>query len=216
MNAIPSSILLTDSLNAAVAGAAQRALRSLVVVHNGKRGAGAGVVWRDGGLIVTNFHVVARRKMHVTLDDGRKFDPAVIAKDPSIDLALLRIEGLDLPPALIADSRSLKVGQLVMAIGHPWGQRNTITTGVISGLGTAITRSDHGGERGSVPVIRTDAGLAPGNSGGPLVNAAGGVIGLNTLLVGGDLGVALPSHVVEVFVSTAVNETQSAAQEALV
>lgn len=211
MNAIPSPILLTDSLNAAVAGAAQRALRSLVVVHNGRRGAGAGIVWREGGLIVTNFHVVARGKMHVTLDDGRQFDTAVIARDHSIDLALLRIEGLDLPPALIADSRSLKVGQLVMAIGHPWGQRNTITTGVISGLGTAITR----GERGSVPVIRTDAGLAPGNSGGPLVNAVGGVIGLNTLLVGGDLGVALPSHVVEAFVSKAVNEAQPTAQEAL-
>ena len=211
MNAIPHPILLTDSLNTSIAGTIQRALRSLVVVHNGRHGAGAGVVWQAGGLIITNFHVVARGRIHVTLEDGRQFDPDVIARDPEIDLALLRIEAPDLPAALIADSRGLKVGQIAMAIGHPWGQRNTITTGIINGLGTATTR----GERGSVPVIRTDAVLAPGNSGGPLVNAGGGVIGINTMLVGGDLGVALPSHVVEEFVASAVGEAQPYLQEAL-
>jgi serine protease Do len=104
-------------------------------------------------------------------------------------------------PAPIADSRSLLVGQIAVAIGHPWGQRGVLTAGIISGMGEARTQ----GARKSLPVIRTDAELAPGNSGGPLMNASGGVIGINTLIVGGDQGVAIPSHVVEAFVEASLN-----------
>jgi len=181
-----------------------RLQRSVVVVHNGQRGAGAGVVWRTGGYIVTNHHVIAHGKIRVSLADGGELPARLIAKDPEIDLALLQVEKSDLPPALLADSRGLKVGQVVLAVGHPWGQRGFVTGGVISSLGSAATR----GPRKSVPIIRSDVTLAPGNSGGPLANAHGGVIGINTMVVGGDLGVAIPSHIVEAFVAQALGERE--------
>jgi serine protease Do len=198
---------LSTALTDALATVAQRARRSLVVVHDGRHGAGAGVVWRPGGYIVTNAHVVARGRARVSLVDGREFPTRIAAQAPEIDLALLQVEipvphDPDLPAALIADSRNLQVGQIVMAIGHPWGQRGMITAGIISGLGTAPVR----GARGSVPIIRTDVELAPGNSGGPLVNASGGVIGINTMIVGGDLGVAIPSQVVDAFVTATLGQ----------
>jgi serine protease Do len=177
---------------------------SLVVVQSGQRGFGAGIIWDSSGLILTNQHVVQgdqarisqeHLRLQVGLADGRQFPARIVSRDPEIDLALLKIEAGDLAAAAIADSRSLRVGEFVMAVGHPWGQRGMVTAGLISGLGTAETR----GPRGSVEIIRSDVRLAPGNSGGPLVNAAGRVIGLNTMIVGGDLGVAIPIHLVAEF-----------------
>jgi serine protease Do len=101
---------------------------------------------------------------------------------------------------MIADSRILRVGQYVMAIGHPWGERGLVTGGMISGLGTLGADN----RRGPVEIIRTDVRLAPGNSGGPLVNVSGAVVGLNTMIVGGDLGVAVPSHVASAFVQQVI------------
>jgi serine protease Do len=196
----------TSGLNRALAELADRARRFLVVVHNGRYGAGAGVVWRQGGYVVTNYHVIAGGKARIGLLDGRVLPTRLVAHEAEIDLALLQVEAAngelhDLFPAPIADSRGLLVGQIVVAIGHPWGQRGVMTAGIISGLGEARTQ----GKRKTLPVIRTDAELAPGNSGGPLVNAAGGVIGINTLIVGGDQGVAIPSHVVDAFVEASLN-----------
>lgn len=207
---------LTASYANSLAEIAQRVQRSLVVVHNGRHGAGAGIVWKPGGYIITNYHVIARGRQHqATLPDGsrsgvrdgREIPIRVIAKKPEFDLALLHVEAPELPPVPIADSRSLQVGQIVLAVGHPWGQRGAVTSGIISGLGTAGSR----GVNGSVPIIRSDVLLAPGNSGGPLVNTAGGVIGINTMIVGGDLGVAIPSHLVESFVNQALGERMGAA-----
>jgi len=195
---------LADSLTRELSSVNTRLQRSLVVVHNGHRGAGAGVVWREGGYIVTNHHVIAHGNPRVSLADGREFPAHLAAQDPEIDLALLRVEKSDLHPALLADSRRLKVGQVVLAVGHPWGQLGYVTSGIISSLGEASTR----GPRRSVPIIRSDVTLAPGNSGGPLANAAGGVIGINTMVVGGDLGVAIPSHLVEAFVAQALGERE--------
>ncbi len=189
-------------LDEAMAEVARRVQRSLVLVNNGRRGAGAGVIWRAGGYIVTNHHVIAHGKPAVSLLDGRDCPARLIAQAPDLDLALLLIDAPDAPPALIADSRSIRVGQLVFAVGHPWGQRGYITAGVISSLDTAHTRNGHG----DIPIIRSDVLLAPGNSGGPLVNAAGGVLGINTMIVGGDQGVAIPSQVVETFVSEQLGE----------
>ena len=172
---------------------------SLVIVQSGRRGFGAGIIWDASGLILTNQHVIQgghRRfgpvspQLQVELADGRRFPARILKRDPEIDLALLKIEADQLPAAPLADSHHLRVGELVMAIGHPWGQRGMVTAGLISGLGRAQTR----GPRGSVEIIRSDVRLAPGNSGGPLVNAAGEVVGLNTMIVGGDLGVAIPIH----------------------
>jgi serine protease Do len=189
---------LSDEIAGALSEVATRVQRSLAVVHNGRHGAGAGVVWRGTGYIVTNNHVIGRGKISVTLPDGRDLPARVVAQEPELDLALLQVEVSGLAPALVADSRGLQVGQIVLAVGHPWGQKGVVTAGIISGLGSAETQSSRSPRR--VPIIRSDVTLAPGNSGGPLVNAAGGVVGINTMIVGGDLGVAIPSHLVEAFV----------------
>lgn len=199
----------SNLLTAASAAVIESISGSLVVVQSGGRGFGAGIVWDSSGLILTNQHVLqggrawrgqtrasqAGSQLQIALADGRVFPAQVVSRDPEIDLALLKIEAGGLPAVPVADSRSLRVGEFVMAIGHPWGQRGMVTAGLISGLGTAQTR----GRRGSVEIIRSDVRLAPGNSGGPLVNAAGEVIGLNTMIVGGDLGVAIPIHLVAEF-----------------
>src|SRR5512146_3231788 len=127
--------------------------------------------------------------MMVRLSSGEDYPAKVLALHPEVDLAILKVDAQGLPVALVADSRDLKVGQLVFAVGHPWGQPGVVTLGVISAFIKAVTRQDK-----EVPLIRSDALLAPGNSGGPLVNAAGGVVGINTMIVGGDQGVSIPSH----------------------
>lgn len=202
----------TDLLASASAQVVERVQRSLVVLHNGRHGVGAGVIWRRGGLVLTNFHVAADKvafgtrvhpggrhpqsqALRVELADGRQYPAQVLAEDPEIDLALLQIEAHDLPAALIAESRNLRVGELALAIGHPWGQRGMVTVGMISALGMAETR----GPRQRIEIIRSDVRLAPGNSGGPLVNANGAVIGINTMIIGGDQGLAIPSHIASAF-----------------
>jgi serine protease Do len=167
--------------------------RSLVIVQNRSAGGAAGILWDGSGLILTNAHVLGRRPPIITLADDRQFQADVLGVDPEIDLAILKINPVDLPPARIGDSTEVRVGELVFAIGHPWGQRNAVTAGIVSHLTHAETR----GSARLVPIIRTDARLAPGNSGGPLVNAAGEVLGINTMIVGGDQGVAIPSAVAQ-------------------
>lgn len=172
--------------------------RSSVVTIFAKRfGAGAGILWSADGLVLTNRHVIGKHKPKVLLADERQFEAEVIALDEEVDLALIRIDAKDLPAANIGDSTQLRVGELVYTLGHPWGQRNAASFGIVSYLGNAQTR----GPRELIPIIRTDARLAPGNSGGPLLNAAGEVIGINTMIVGGNQGVAIPSSVAMDFVS---------------
>jgi serine protease Do len=176
---------------------------SVVTVFGKRFGAGAGILWSADGLVVTNRHVLSQQTAHgkqtarVLLADERQFDAEVIATDEEVDLALLRIPATDLPAAQIGDSRQLRVGELVFTLGHPWGQRNSASAGIVSQLGNAQTR----GTQQLIPIIRTDARLAPGNSGGPLLNAAGEVVGINTMIVGGDQGVAIPSAVAMDFVA---------------
>ena len=171
--------------------------QSLVIVQAKRFGAGAGIIWNEGGLLLTNNHVVGRKSSaRVVLSDDRQVSAHVVARDPEIDLALLQLADIDLPAAPIGDSTKLRAGDLVFTLGHPWGRRNSATVGVVSHLSTARTR----GKRGLIPIIRTDAQLAPGNSGGPLLNAAGEVIGINTMVINGNQGVAVPSAVALDFV----------------
>jgi serine protease Do len=171
---------------------------SVVAVFGRKHGAGAGILWSADGLVVTNRHVVSRRmgSARILLADERQLEAELIATDDEVDLALLQVQAGDLPAARIGDSNKLRVGEMVFTLGHPWGQRNAASFGIVSQLGKAETR----GERGSIPVIRTDARLAPGNSGGPLINASGEVVGINTMIIGGDQGIAIPSSVAIDFV----------------
>jgi serine protease Do len=173
----------------------ERVQRTLVVVRGRRDSAGAGLVWRADGIILTNNHVLNGRIPQVILPDGSEHPAQILARDEEIDLALLEIPAHGLPPVQIATLESLEVGQLVFAIGHPWGRRNTVTAGVLSALTSVETRQGHR----RVTILRTDAGLAPGNSGGPLVNAAGAVIGINTMIVGGDQGFAIPAALADEF-----------------
>jgi serine protease Do len=171
----------------------RRAHESVVQVRARGRGVGAGVIWDKKGLVLTNHHVVAGRrrsaKVAVVLGDGRGFDAEVVKGGRELDLALLRVEdGPDeLPAVAIGDSGALRVGELVYAVGHPWGWLGAVTAGVVSGLGVV------GGPSGRARFVQSDVSLAPGNSGGPLLNARGEVVGINAMIFG-RFALSIPSN----------------------
>lgn len=189
-----SFLLASAELEAVV----QKILPSVVQVSDGRRGAGTGVIWRTDGVILTNYHVVARQdEIQVELRDGRVFPATVLNYNESADLALLQIEATALPAAEVDDSSMLRVGELVVAVGHPWGQKYVVTAGIASGVG--ILKDERSGR--TATFIRSDVALAPGNSGGPLLNARGAVVGINAMIFGGDLSVAIPSAVAREWVA---------------
>lgn len=154
---------------------------------------GSGVLW-PRGCVVTNAHVARRSRVAVRLVDGRRLEGELVARDADVDLALLRVPGTGLPAATVADAGALRVGSVVVAMGHPLGIRSALTAGIIHAMGPLIP--------GGRFWIQADVRLAPGNSGGPLADASGRVVGLNAMIVGA-LALAIPMGQVTRFVRAA-------------
>jgi serine protease Do len=169
-------------------------LREVTVEVGSGEGSGAGILWAPE-LVVTNAHVARAWALRVRLADDRRLEAQLVVADRRADLALLRVPRVPVTLAALGDSDGLRVGSLVVALGHPLGLRGTLTAGIVHALGPVAA----GGRRW----IHADLRLAPGNSGGPLADTAGHVVGLNTMIAGG-LALAIPINDVRRFVTTAL------------
>jgi serine protease Do len=172
---------------------AEQLRRSTVLIHGGGRGSGSGVIWSERGTIVTNAHVLHGSNLLVQLWDGREFSASVTARDSRRDLAALQIPADSLPAACPADSSQLRPGELAIAIGNPLGFVGALTTGVVHAVGPLRALDPQ-------TWVQATVRLAPGNSGGPLADARGHVIGINTM-VAGRLALAIPSNAVRDFLA---------------
>ena len=196
---LPSESEALDAYSLAVATIAERltpSVANLQISRRGRRaGGGSGVVISRDGFMITSAHVVegaSRGSGRASFSDGRELPFAVVGADPLSDLAVLRAQDGDLPAAELGDAEQLRVGQLVVAIGNPFGFTGSVTAGVVSALGRSLPVGPRGAVRVVDNVIQTDAALNPGNSGGALGDGRGRVVGVNTAVAGVGLGLAVP------------------------
>lgn len=196
-----------EQLNLEVGDVVDRVRQGLVQVHNGRRGAGSGTIWHGEGLIVTNAHVVSghtpgnerrrgpSRELRVTLPNGTNLPARLLARDEGRDVAALLVEAKELTPIELGTSRDLQPGQWVLAMGYPWGVAGVATAGIVIGTGEDLP----GTPSPAREWIAVSLELRPGHSGGPLVDVHGRLVGVNTMMSGPQVGMAVPVHEVKEF-----------------
>jgi serine protease Do len=211
---------MLQQLNGEMSALVDAARRSLVEISNpsgrlrtGRRGHGAGTIWHPDGLIITNAHVVHVQTPQVTLPDARTLPARLLAHNPALDIAALKVDVGCLPAVELGESSKLRAGEWVMALGHPWGVPGAVSGGVVIGVGaewaelpTAQPRRmvDREGPAGEWLVANLQ--LRPGHSGGPMIDARGRLVGINTMMAGPGVGVAVPVHVVKRFLQQALQQ----------
>lgn len=182
---------ILEQFNQAAAAVVSGVLPTLVQIDNGRRSGGAGAIWRQDGLILTNAHVVAPSLRHanrpqVTLSDGRSWAARILAFDEARDLAALKIDAQDLPALELGDARQVRPGDWVTALGHPWGVRGAATAGAVIAIGRPASVPYQG------EMIQVGLHMRPGHSGGALVDREGRLVGINCMIAGPDVGLAIP------------------------
>lgn len=198
---------LLRQLDAQLEQIVREAQRSLVKVHNGRRGAGAGVILHEEGLVVTNAHVVRRQSPRVTLANGHTVQGTLLAYDEKHDLAAVSVAGTDLPvtdlrPLTLGDGNTVRAGSWVVALGHPWGVSGAATAGMVIAVGRPLERVPYEGE-----LIQVGLHLRPGHSGGPMLDSQGHVVGINTMISGPYVGLAIPVRTVKKFLKRKLGRT---------
>ena len=169
-------------------------------VRAGGRGAGAGSVWQDRGRIISNAHVAAGGPLKATLADGRTLDARLIARSEELDIAALAVDEEDLPTINLGEATRLRPGHILVALGHPWGGVGAAAAGVVIRIGSRWPEAPRARQEWIVAGIR----LRPGNSGGPLLDAEGRLVGMNTMISGPGVSMAVPVHVVNRFLHKAL------------
>jgi len=185
---------LLNAINAQMTTIVDQVLPSLVRLSNGRHGYGAGTIWHSQGLILTNAHVVQDRVPKVMLWDGRTFPAKLLCFDERRDLAALAIEASDLPAIQLGNGETAHSGQWVVALGHPWGVIGAGSAGIVIDVGQPPELPGYPGD-----LIQVALQLRPGHSGGPLLEANGRLIGINTMIAGPQVGLAIPLQAVKAF-----------------
>lgn len=190
---------LLQELDAQLEQIVSEAQRSLVKVHNGRHGAGAGVILHEEGLVVTNAHVVRRQSPCVTLANGQTVQGRLLAYDEGHDLAAVSLAGAelaggDLAPLTLGEGHTVKAGSWVVALGHPWGVSGAATAGMVIDVGRPLERVPYEDQ-----LIQVGLHLRPGHSGGPMLDSQGHVVGINTMIAGPHVGLAIPVRTVKIF-----------------
>jgi serine protease Do len=188
-----------SQLNDEMAALVDKVRGSLVEVRDGRGGGAAGSIWRADGLIVTNAHIINHRPAEVTLPDRRRLAARVVAIDRARDLAALSVAAEGLSPIALGDSQALQPGQFVVAVGHPWGIKGAAAAGIVMGGGAEFLRISFARD-----LVAVNVPLRPGNSGGPLVDCEGRLVGINTMMTGPDTGLAIPVHVAKEFLRESI------------
>jgi S1-C subfamily serine protease len=196
--------LLVERLNGDLSALVDKARTSLVRVEAGGRSVGAGTIWHTEGLILTNAHVASRRSLRVVLHDGKTYAASLLARDKKRDLAAISVKESGLPTVELGHSEKLNPGDWVVALGHPWGIEGAATAGIVISVGVPPEMANR-----NQRLIQVGLHLRPGHSGGPLVDARGRLVGLNIMMAGPNVGLAIPVQTIKAFLKESLADNKA-------